>query len=104
MVIGGDENRFWQCSPNDIYFYFQVERKKRELKEQEMWLMGQYIRAAIQSSVQNSVGMTDYKKFKVPDYPECPHIPKQDLSTNENFVRNEKTRLIAFLKSIKKAK
>lgn len=67
-----------------------------------MWLMGQYIRAAVQSTVTNCVGMTDYKKYKVPDYPKCPHIQEQDLSTNENFVRNEELRLVAYLNSFKK--
>lgn len=104
LVIGGDEDRFWHLSPTDIKFYFDVERKKKERKEQEMWLMGHYIKCAIESSVQNCVGMTDYKKFKPLEYPKCPHIEESANTLNPNFVKNERLRLVAFLNNLKKPK
>ena len=50
------------------------------MKNKKMWLMGQYIKSAIESSVSNCAGMTDYKKFKLPQYPECPHLEKSSKS------------------------
>lgn len=76
LVIGGTEQVFWTLTPKTIQIYYEAEKKKRELEEQKMWLMGQYIKVAIESSVSNCVGMTDYKKFKLPEYPRCPHLPK----------------------------
>ena len=104
LVIGGDEDKFWHLTPSELKFYFDVERKKKERKEQEMWLMGQYIKLAIESSVQNCVGMTDYKKFKPIEYPKCPHIDNEKMALNSNWVNNERTRLVAFLKNIKPSK
>ena len=104
LVIGGDEDKFWHLTPSELKFYFDVERKKKERKEQEMWLMGMYIKSAIESSVQNCIGMTDYKKFSVPKYPKCPHIEEGYKPVNKNFVKNERLRLVAFLNSFKKKK
>ena len=104
LVIGGDEDKFWHLTPSELKFYFEVEKKKKERKEQEMWLMGQYIKCAIESSVQNCVGMTDYKKFKPIEYPKCPHIEEGYKSHNDNWVKNERLRLVAFLNNFKKQK
>lgn len=105
LVIGGNEDRFWHLTPTEWRFYFEVDRKKKEQKQQEMWLMGQYIRLAIESSVQNCAGITDYKKFKVPEYPKCPFIDEQEVKAkNPQFVENEKLRLVAFLNNLKKQK
>lgn len=104
LVIGGDEDKFWHLTPSELKFYFDVERKKKERKEQEMWLMGMYIKAAIESSVQNCIGMTDYKKFSVPKYPKCPHLEEGYKPVNKNFVKNERLRLVAFLNSFAKKK
>lgn len=104
LVIGGDEDKFWHLTPSELKFYFDVERKKKERKEQEMWLMGMYIKSAIESSVQNCMGMTDYKKFSVPKYPKCPHLEEGYKPVNKNFVKNERLRLVAFLNSFAKKK
>jgi hypothetical protein len=104
LVIGGNEDKFWHLTPSELKFYFDVERKKKERKEQEMWLMGQYIKIAIESSVQNCVGMTDYKKFKPLEYPKCPHLEDYPKQVNPNFVKNERLRLVAFLNNLKKPK
>lgn len=104
LVIGGDEDKFWHLTPSELKFYFDVERKKKERKEQEMWLMGMYIKTAIESSVQNCIGMTDYKKFSVPKYPKCPHLEEGYKPVNKNFVKNERLRLVAFLNSFAKKK
>lgn len=104
LVIGGNEEKFWRLTPSELKFYFDVERKKKERKEQEMWLMGKYIKIAIESSVQNCVGMTDYKKFKPLEYPECPHLEDYQKVVNPNFVKNERLRLVAFLNNLKKPK
>lgn len=98
LVIGGSEDVFWTQTPKTIKIYFDAEKKRRELKEQEMWLMGQYIRIAIESSVSNCVGMTDYKKFKLPQYPQCPHLPvvKKRYTPEHLALREEmKARLSA---------
>lgn len=104
LVIGGDEDKFWHLTPSELKFYFEVDRKKKEQKQQEMWLMGQYIRLAIESSVQNCAGMTDYKKYKMPEYPKCPFVDEEKKALNPNFVKNERLRLVAFLNNLKKPK
>lgn len=104
LVIGGDEDKFWTLTPKSIQFYFEVDRKKREMKEQEMWLMGQYIRIAVSSAVMNCAGITDYKKYKIPEYPKCPHIKEEERPITQEFVRNEELRLKIFLDSFKKRK
>lgn len=102
LVIDGDEDKFWHLTPSELKFYFDVERKKKERKEQEMWLMGQYIKIAIESSVQNCIGVTDYKKFKPLEYPKCPHTEDYPRKLNPNFVKNERLRLVAFLNNLHK--
>lgn len=104
LVIGGSEEKFWTLTPKSILIYFEADRKRRELKEQEMWLMGQYIRIAVSSAVLNCAGVTDYKKFKIPEYPKCPHTKDEEKTVSDQFVRNEELKLKIFLDSFKKRK
>lgn len=87
LVIGGTEQVFWTQTPKTIKIYWEAEQKKRENEEQKMWLMGQYVKIAIESSVSNCAGMTDYKKFKLPQYPECPHLLKVEKVYSEEKLK-----------------
>ena len=29
LVIGGDEDKFWRLTPNELKFYFEVDRKRK---------------------------------------------------------------------------
>ncbi|NCC99912.1 MAG: hypothetical protein EOL95_09485 [Bacteroidia bacterium] len=74
LFLGMSVDDFWFADPNLIINYEITYKKKQIEKEQSMWLMGQYVKVAIESSVSNCSGITDYKKFKLPEYPKCPHI------------------------------
>lgn len=88
LVIGGTEQVFWTQTPKTIKIYWEAEQKKKELKEQEIWLLGQYIRNAISSVPLNVAGFIQKEK-QLAKYPECPYLPKI-----ENIYSDEKLKLI----------
>ena len=87
-----------------LYFKAYTQRKETEAKEwsQKMWQMGIYVKAAILTSV-FPVGLYD-KKYRLPDYPECPYTKNENNSDemNEQQVQNERMRCYMYFKSFGK--
>ena len=65
-------DEYWLGDPHLLYLYEAAYINKRKMQEQEFWLMGLYVRAALQSSALNVNGFIQ-KKEQVMEYPECPH-------------------------------
>lgn len=80
--------------------------KEREWKEieQKSWLMGAYIKQAINSSV-FVAGLYD-GKHKIPDYPQCPHTNVENNSNemDEKELEAQRLRAYAYFKSFGKHK
>lgn len=65
-------DEYWYGDPYLLYRYESQFIARRKLKEQDMWLMGQYIARAMLSIPLNVNGFIQ-KESSIVDYPECPH-------------------------------
>ena len=78
--------------------------KEREWKEteQKSWLMGAYVKQAIQTSV-FVAGLYD-GKHKPPEYPKCPHTEIENNSSDmsEKELEAQRLRAYAYFKSVGK--
>ena len=90
LTIGMTAEQYWFGDPALIYTYESVYQNQQKLKQQDMWLMGQYIKRAIESSVVNVAGFIE-KKSQVGVYPECPHT---DLFTHSKPLTEEQKALL----------
>ena len=65
-------DEYWFGDPHLIYRYEARYKNQKKLQEQDMWLMGQYIIAALEHSRLNVNGFIE-KASQIPPYPNCPH-------------------------------
>lgn len=69
LVMGMTEEYFWESNPRKMKPYIEAYKQKELLNDTNNWMLGQYIRSAIASSLD--------KKNK---YPEKPHL--QEIEDN----------------------
>ena len=53
MAIGVSEERFWDGCPRDLKPYIEAQKMRQKMKDEEMWLMGNYVREAVSVSIEN---------------------------------------------------
>ncbi len=80
-----DEATFWEQTPKSIKVYFEADRLKRLRKQQEAWLMGAYVKQALQSTILVAGLADEHTKNKMPKYPECPKSeePERELTEKQ---------------------
>lgn len=76
LTIGMTAEEYWHANPSLIYNYERSYEAKRQLKEQELWLQGAYIRSALSSTVV-PVGIADSRTVRnLPEYAPNPLADK----------------------------
>ena len=91
LTIGMSAEEYWFGDPHLIYRYEAKHINQQKLKEQDMWLMGQYVVRALESSRLNVNGFIEKSSQLVP-YPTCPHT---DMFDNEQPLTEEQLELLA---------
>ena len=76
LLIDLPEEKFWEIDPQKLQFYFRVYRRKRQTAIQDIWLQGNYFRAAIASAI-------SFSDRKPPEYPPMPTFEEENLSKEE---------------------
>lgn len=104
IIIGMTPEQYWKDNPMLISNYEKAYEFKQKQIEQQIWLMAQYNCCALSSSVLNVAGITDYKKFKVPEMPKCPYSEDKNKHMTEQQIKNERLRAYAFFKNLKVSK
>lgn len=98
LTLGMSAEEYWFGDPHLIFRYEAIYHHKRKLKEQEMWLMGQYIVRALESSVLNVNGFIE-KSSQLRPYPECPYTDifnqKQPTDEQKELVEVARAKLMA---------
>ena len=83
LAIGGNRETFWRLTPNTIQYDFKAYEIKQQNKRQFAWLVGAYVKSALQSTI-IMAGLADKTTAnKLPKYPDMPTTKKQ-----ENKVEN----------------
>lgn len=106
LIYGMTAEQYWNSDPEIFYNYKNSYETKRKIKEQDIWLQAKYFQYSISCSVQNVSGITDYKNFKIPDFPERPYNNENEKSIEltEQQLENERLKTYAFFKSFAKRK
>lgn len=68
--MGVTYDLFWHLTPVKLNPFFEAYRQKRQEKSNDMWLMGQYVAAALDATVCNC--MPFMKRSRKGKYPEEP--------------------------------
>ena len=55
MAIGIPYDLFWHLNPNKLSSFYKAYNLKRKIEDEKMWMMGQYIMSALDSTVCNNV-------------------------------------------------
>lgn len=94
LTIGMSVEEYWFGDPHLIFRYEERFNNQRKLKEQDMWLLGNYMIRAMESARFNVNGFIEKSSQLIP-YPECPYDDlfraKKEL-TEEQKQLLEKTR------------
>lgn len=72
LTLGMSVDEYWYGDPYLLYRFESKYQNQRKLKEQHMWLMGQYVARALQCVPLNVNGFIQ-NQSQIIDYPECPH-------------------------------
>ena len=95
--------QYWCDNPQLLYNYKRAYELSQKKLEQHIWLASRYNVSAFSSAVVNVAGITDYKKYKVPDFVECPYLQddKEKQVMTQKQIENERLRAYAFFKNLK---
>lgn len=97
--------QYWYDNPQLLYNYKRAYEFTQKKLEQHIWLASRYNQGAFSSAVMNVAGITDYKKYKIPEMPKCPHIEEEKAKPlTQQQVENERLRAYAFFKNLKSHK
>lgn len=99
LVIGLDENIFWKQTPKTILIYFEADKQKQLRRQQEMWLMGAYVKTALSTTI-ITAGLADKSTpSKMPKYPDMPQLAEETEMTEER-KEAERRRMYAYYKRL----
>lgn len=97
LAIGVPEERIFEGTPNDLKPFMDAYKLKQEMRDEEMWMQGQYMLMAI-SHVVSRMG----EKGKKINYPDNPllreHSEKMSEEiTSELQIENERKKFLMSL-------
>lgn len=69
MVMGITPEQFWRMNPRLLQPYYDAEKRRQEITDNQMWLMGQYVCEAVGIAVYNNLKPKGKKSLSYPDKP-----------------------------------
>ena len=86
MAIGVSEERFMNGCPNDLKPYVEAQTMRQNMQDEEMWLMGNYVREAVSVSIENCFS----KRAKAKYYKEP--LLKSSATKKKKLTKQERKR------------
>lgn len=72
LVVGMTPDEYWFGDPGLLYNYAEKYKIERQIREDELWAAGAYVKAALQTTILMA-GLADKKTANsMPKYPEKP--------------------------------
>lgn len=93
MALGVDYDLFWHLSPKKLETFIKSYKIKREMLDEQMWYMGQYIMSALDSTVCNAFRKRSASGGK---YFEKPIFYNLEENTKENNYKESQEELAVF--------
>lgn len=78
LAIGGNRETFFKLTPKTIQYDFKAYKIKQQNKNQFAWLVGAYVKSALQSTVIMASLADRSAANKMPKYAEQPTFEKED--------------------------
>jgi hypothetical protein len=98
LFVGMSEERLYKCkSFDELKPYIEAQRRRNVAEEQQAWLQGLYIKAALSSTAVAVWGITD-KTYPFQEYPKNPAEEEHSKSVevDEQYIANERLKLWAY--------
>jgi len=105
LAYGMTAEQYFYQDPNLFYNYKKAFELQQELKENEFWLQGLYVKSALSSTPLWVYGLVDGNKMKPSDFPKQPtkNNSIKDEILNEEQLKQERFRAYAYFEQIHKA-
>ena len=88
------KQEFMKSLPIEIPAFYKAYKQKRKIRDEEMWLMGQYIMSALDATVCNN-SLWKGKHGKASEYFNKPLLLK-DIETEENKYKESKEEVAVY--------
>lgn len=93
MTIGVPYETFWHLVPNELRAFYKSYKQRQKIKDEEMWMMGQYVMSAVSVAVEHCLaGKKAHSK-----YIEKPILSNDSISSSKdenNMSQEEKNKKI----------
>ena len=93
MTIGVPYETFWHLVPNELSAFYKSYKQRQKIKDEEMWMMGQYVMSAVSVAVEHCLaGKKAHSK-----YIEKPILSNDSISASKdenNMSQEEKNKKI----------
>ena len=103
LAIGVPYDTFWHLTPNKLPSFYKAYELKRKLQDENMWIMGQYIMSALDSTVCNN-SFWKGKNGKASSYLQKPllsQIQSKKIANKELTEDEKQAQLDKFVMSLK---
>lgn len=93
LTIGVPYETFWHLVPNELRAFYKSYKQRQKIKDEEMWMMGQYVMSAVSFAIDHNLrGKKAQSK-----YIEKPIMSDNSISASKdenNMSQEEKNRQI----------
>lgn len=93
MAIGVSYDLFWHLTPTKLKAFEESYKIKREMLDEQMWYMGQYIMSALDSTVCNAFRQKNSTAGK---YVEKPFLHNAEDEREKNTYKEAKEEIAVF--------
>lgn len=100
LSIGVPYDVFWHLTPNKLPSFYKAYELKRKIQDENMWIMGQYIMSALDSTVCNN-SFWKGKNGKPSKYIEKPIMSDGNIVKKELTEEEKQAKLDVFVMSLK---
>lgn len=88
LTVGVPYELFWHLTPNKLRAFYKSYQQKQKIIDEQMWMMGQYIMSALDSTVCNSF-LWKGKNGKPSHYIEKPILSQIKEKKEETLLSEE---------------
>lgn len=105
LAYGMSSNEYFFQDPELFYSYKNAFEIKQELKSQERWEIGAYVKKVLESTPLWVYGIVDGNKMKLGEYPKPPtrdNFEKEEI-LDEEALKRERFKAFAYFNEVHKS-
>lgn len=94
LVVGVPYDTFWHITPRTLSAFAKAHKLKQRLKDEQMWIMGAYVKVAVQSAVEQCLVGNRAKTKYLEEPIMAKHYETQSLTQEEKEKKEIQKMLI----------